>query len=654
MNSAFQRAILGGAFVALALTACGGGGGGGTATPPPPAAIPGISLVSGDIGGAGNIDGAGVAARFSSPVGVATDGAGNAYVIDASNKIRRVSAAGDVQLVAGVHSQGTTFVDREVDGDRSTASFGVLSSIALDPARQVLYVADYDRVRKVTLDGNVSTVFFNQFPGNPPFSPWPSAVAVAPDGAVIVAAGTLRTSFRGRTFPSALYRFPVNGTPTLLAGNVQEPGNADGQGAAARLYVRGMTVDRAGNVYIIANSGALRKVTPDGVVSTLATGIASTLATGIAEGALSMDDEGNILAADVDNRVIRKVTPQGVVSTLYSDVAFGRPTGIATAPGGRVLYTAAHALLSAQPGDPARVVAGTLGLSPNPPGVVFAIGRDSQGNIYTRDVGTFRKFAPDGTPLPFGNGTAGVDVPIRGAFTSGAVFDAADNLYLSYSFFVGPGTSPTADYRGEILRISQAGQVSSVASSRQGPIPFVPANPLPDAAGNVYFIDQNGPAIRLVSAAGAVTTVSDLARFSEVVASRAQFDLALDGKGTLYMSSSRCVVYRIDAAGTPVLFAGQLDKCVSVDGPSSQASLAFPRGLVVDSAGNMYVAESTTIRKITPDGTITTVVGQSGQVGTRLGPLPGTLAPITAGPWLASDDALYVVAGGALLKISLR
>ena len=644
MNSAFQRAILGGAFVALALTACGGGGGGGTATTPPPAATPGISLVSGDIGGAGNIDGAGVAARFSFPVGVATDAAGNAYVVDESNKIRRVSAAGDVQLVAGVNSQGTTFVDREVDGDRSTASFGVLSGIALDPARQVLYVADYDRVRKVTLDGTVSTVFFNQFPGNPPFSPWPSAVAVAPDGAVIVAAGTLRTGFRGRTFPSALYRFPVNGTPTLLAGNVQEPGNADGQGAAARLDVRGMTVDRVGNAYI-ANFGALRKVTPDGVVS--------TLATGIADGALSMDDEGNILAADVANRVIRKVTPQGVVSTLYSDVAFspGRPTGIATAPGGRVLYTASHALLSAQPGDPARVVAGTLGPVPNS---VFGGARDSQGNIYRQDVGTFRKFAPDGTPLPFGDGTAGVTVPIQGVFTGGPVFDAADNLYLSYSFSVAPGTSSSANIRGEILRISQAGQVSSVASSRQGPIPFVPANPLPDAAGNVYFIDQNGPAIRLVSAAGAVTTVSDLARFPQATAPGVQFRLALDGKGTLYMISSNCVVYRIDAAGTPVLFAGQLDKCVSVDGPSSQASLAFPRNPVFDSAGNMYVAEYTTIRKITPDGTITTVVGQSSQVGTRLGPLPGTLAPITAGPWLASDDTLYVVADGALLKISLR
>ena len=648
MGSAFQRAILGGAFVAVALAACGGGGGGVPATPSPSGGTPGITLVSGDIGGAGNIDGAGAAARFSFPVGVAADAAGNAYVVDASNKIRRVSAAGDVQLVAGVDSQATLFVAREVDGDRSTASFGVLSAIALDPARQVLYVADYDRVRKVTLDGNVSTVFLNQFPGNPPFSPWPSAVAVAPDGAVIMAAGTLSTGVRGRTFPSALYRFPVNGVPTLLAGNVQESGNVDGQGAAARLFVQGMTVDRAGNVYI-ANLGALRKVTPDGMVS--------TLATGIAEGALSMDDEGNILAADVANRMIRKVTPQGVVSTLVSDVAFvpGRPTGIATAPGGRVLYTAPHALLSAQPGDPARVVAGTLGLSPNSAfGGASAIGRDSQGNIYRRDVGTFRKFAPDGTPLPFGNGTAGVVVPIQGAFTGGPVFDAADNLYLSYSFFVGPGTSSSADYRGEILRISQAGQVSSVASSRQGPIPFVPANPLPDAAGSIYFIDQNGPAIRMVSAAGAVTTVSDLARFPQVTASGAQFGLALDGKGTLYMSSSRCVVYRIDAAGTPVLFAGQLDKCVSVDGPPSQASLAFPRNPVVDSAGNIYVAEYTTVRRIAPDGTITTVAGQAGQAGTRPGPLPGALAPISAGPWLASDDTLYLMAGAALLKISLR
>lgn len=646
MNFGFQRAVLGSAFVAVALAACGGGGGG-TVTAPPPAATPGISLVSGEIGGAGNIDGAAAAARFSFPVGVAADAAGNAYVVDASNRIRRVSATGDVQLVAGVDRQGV-FIEREVDGDRSVASFGLISAIALDAARGVLYVADYDRVRKLTLDGTVSTVFLNAFPGNPPYSPWPSAVAVAPDGAVIVAAGTTRAGPRSLASPTALYRFPVNGAPTLLAGNVQEAGNVDGQGAAARLYVQGMTVDRAGNVYI-ANLGALRKVTPDGVVS--------TLASGIAEGALSTDDDGNILVADVANRVIRRVTPQGVVSTLYSDVAFvaGRPTGIAAAPGGRVLYTAPHALLGAQPGDPARLVAGTLSPATAPPfGGAFAIGRDHQGNIYRQDVGTFRKFAPDGTPLPFGNGTAGVVVPIQGAFTGGPVFDAADNLYLSYSFFVGPGTSPSADYRGEILKISPAGQVSSVASSRQGALPFVPASPLPDAAGNVYFIDQNGPAIRMVSAAGALTTVSDLARFPDVVAGGARFGLALDAKGSLYMNSSRCVIYRIDPGGTPVVVAGQLDKCVSVDGPRSQASLAFPRNGGIDSAGNMYVAEGITIRKIASDGTISTVAGQAGQVGTRLGPLPGTLAPITAGPWLASDDTLYVVAEGALLKISLR
>src|ERR1035438_636001 len=104
------------------------------------------------------------------------------------------------------------------------------------------------------------------------------------------------------------------------------PGSADGTGSAARFNAPfGVAVDSAGNVYVgDANNSTIRKVTPAGVVTTLA-GLADSY--GRADGAGSaarfnypfgaaVDSAGNVYVADTDNNAIRKVTPAGVVTTL--------------------------------------------------------------------------------------------------------------------------------------------------------------------------------------------------------------------------------------------------------------------------------------------------------------------------------------------------
>ena len=117
-----------------------------------------------------------------------------------------------------------------------------------------------------------------------------------------------------------------DGTVSTLAGSAGEAGSADGTGAAARFnQVHGVAVDGAGNIYA-ADFGnhTIRKITSDGVVTTLA-GLAENPGSTDGEGAaarfsapydVAVDETGNVYVADTSNHTIRKITPAGMVSTL--------------------------------------------------------------------------------------------------------------------------------------------------------------------------------------------------------------------------------------------------------------------------------------------------------------------------------------------------
>jgi streptogramin lyase len=637
--------------------------------PPPGPSVPSISLVAGDIGGPGNIDGTAIAARFAEPVGVAADAAGTAYVVDGANRtIRRVSATGQVSLLAGFQTPADAYLRHpQRDGDRSVALFGQLSGIALDPARGVLYVTDYDRVRRVTLDGTVSTL--TPLPFVTPLSNQvvaaAIAVAVAPDGTPLVAAGKSGSKF-GCCFATALYRLPGAGGAPLLAGDPAESGTVDAQGAAARYSdIASIAIDRAGTVYV-ADSATLRKVTPDGVVSTLAGSAQPGFADGVGPQArfgrkmgLTVDTDGNVLVSDGENLAIRKVTPQGSVSTLYRDQPLSAflSSGIAVDAGGRILYTALYGLFSA--GNPSRTVAGTGVPSRDALFNAYtsaSISVDRQGNILNTNFdGTIlTRIGPTGAVIGFaGDGVAlQIPKPPGGSFTGSQAIDGADNVYQIHYRTDGP---TVAGGGSSILKITPSGEISTSAQSA-GEFSGLTA----DASGSVYFIDQAGPAIRKLTPTGDIGLVAILTGDlgADIARGSAGSSLAVDRTGkTFYIrgGSQRCGIYRVDAAGTTSLFAGQLDQCGIVDGKGGQAQFLAPDQPVVDSAGNVYIADGTTIRRITPDATVTTIAGRPGAEGTTLGPLPGTLA-VSGAHSLAIDraDTLYLVAGTALLKINLR
>ena len=121
---------------------------------------------------------------------------------------------------------------------------------------------------------------------------------------------------------------PAGDVTTLAGGGPGSASPTDGTGTAATFSgPRGVSVDSAGNVFVAdTNYHAIRKITPAGVVTTLAGGlfIGSTDGTGSLAsfkfpGGLAVDSSGVIWVADTNNDEIRKVTQGGVVTTFVND-----------------------------------------------------------------------------------------------------------------------------------------------------------------------------------------------------------------------------------------------------------------------------------------------------------------------------------------------
>ncbi len=259
-----------------------------------------VSPLAGD-GQDGVVDGAAAQSRFSDPFGVAVDARGAVYVADGgdSNRIRRIDRHGAVSTFAG---------GREgfADGIGTAAAFHTPSALAMDRFGN-LVVADTGNhaIRKIAPDGSVTT----------------------------------------------------------LAGDGQ-PGDADGIGRAARFNAPvGVALDTRGNVYVADTyNDRIRRVAPDGTVTTLAGGTKPGNADGPGAAAafdtpsaIAVGKDGSLLVADTGNNAIRRIAPDGVVSTLAAPAEgerrplLRRPTGLAlthdgylyiAGGGGRVLQLA--------------------------------------------------------------------------------------------------------------------------------------------------------------------------------------------------------------------------------------------------------------------------------------------------------------------------
>ena len=138
-----------------------------------------------------------------------------------------------------------------------------------------------------------------------------------------------------------------------------------------------------------------------------------------------------------------------------------------------------------------------------------------------------------------------------------------------------------------------------------------------DPTGNLYVADYGGHTIRKITPAGVVTTLDiDLTSFPE------NFDeidyLAADRSGNLYFTSngSHCI-FKLTGSTVSIL-AGNNDVNGYRDGTGNQATFNDPSGVVVGRDRNIYVADfnNNRIRRVTPEGVVTTVAGDGNQRNT--------------------------------------
>ncbi len=157
-----------------------------------------------------------------------------------------------------------------------------------------------------------------------------------------------------------------------------------------------------------------------------------------------------------------------------------------------------------------------------------------------------------------------------------------------------------------------------------------------DNLGNLYVADSSNHLIRKITSGGVVTTFAGTGSpgSADGTGTDASFNfpagLAVDGAGNLYVADSENhTVRKITSAGVVTTLAGLAGQVGGVDDVGSLARFNNPLGVAVDGAGNILVADTSnqTIRSITPDGTVSTVAGLTGAMGTANG--TGTAARFT-------------------------
>ena len=286
-------------------------------------------ITAGTVFTAPYVDGSGAVATFHRISGIARDAGGNLYVTDEQDSvIRKVTPQGVVSTWAGISGSSS-----HVDGPLASATFIGPGGLAFDAAGN-LYVADAFAVRKVSPAGVVSTLAgstLGTFAGAAGFVDGAGTAARFNNimGLQLDAAGNV---YVADIINRAIRKITPDGTVSTLAGS-GATGFADGTGSAAtftRPYK--LAVDASGNVFV-ADSSAVRKITSAGVVTTIAGGPVDNCvfngdeATTVPDGMcaaldVAVDAKGNVFVADEVGSAIRKISAAGVITTLYGGFQF--------------------------------------------------------------------------------------------------------------------------------------------------------------------------------------------------------------------------------------------------------------------------------------------------------------------------------------------
>ncbi|HEY9898944.1 MAG TPA: IPT/TIG domain-containing protein [Pantanalinema sp.] len=507
----------------------------------------------------------------------------------------------------------------------------------------------------------------------------PDATIAKLAGSRLAPPGTLATNWGlspngGVTFDSsgnyyfcasnAVYKVDTANRLSMVAGQYDGGFSGDG-GPALNAKLNSpndVAVDGEGNVYIAdANNYRVRKVDATGVITTIA-GTGTSGYSGDGGSALTarfnycpsieVDGAGNLYIADVFNYRIRRVAASGIVSTVVgtgvqgwsgdggaaTEANIDYPIGLAFDAAGNLYFAdyTRHVVRRVTPAGVISTVAGAGGAGFWGDGGLATsaylryprdVAVDAGGNLYIADADNhrIRKVTPDGTITTIvgtggnvysGDGGAAVNAGIP--YPKGVALDVSGNLYIAQDYRV-----RKVDLSGNIATV--VGNGSSTCSGDGGPALnaqlYSPADLKLDAAGNLYVADTNNNRIRKIDPAGIITTVagngaSGFAGDSGPAVDaklNSPYAVAVEADGSLYIADTyNNRVRKVAPDGTISTIAGDGTSGYEGDGAAAaSAKIGNVYGLALDAAGNLYLSDSSynVVRRVTPGGVISTVVG---------------------------------------------
>ncbi|MFB9842888.1 putative Ig domain-containing protein [Mucilaginibacter ginsenosidivorans] len=608
-----------------------------------------------------SIDGLGTDASFSGPEVVRIDRTGNIYVIDYPDKIRKITPGGQVTTISG--------------------SFGQLQGLAFDASNNA-YASDIDNcvIWEITQAGVVS-----KFAGTTRgFANGTTATAKfdAPFGIVFDNADNLYVADHNNR---VIRKIDKTGNVTTFAGQPGISGTTDGSGSSARfLAPNPMTIDKAGNIYLVDNNWFVRKITPAGVVKTIAAGSNGGHAADAPFGIvfdLATDNQDNIYIGDYSENLIIRITPGGSISTLagnsdaaYKDgtpfaASFNSPFGVAfdgthnfyigdfinrrirkiTLNGYKIDKTLPPGLtFDLQTG----VISGTpTQISPSTDYIITAYNAGGSSSftvniavtnslpvlqppIITYQTPQVYKAGAAIPPLAPNNTGGAVPADAYGVSTFAGSTGSSGTFSAPYGLRTDGGRNLyVSDASQRIMKVTPDGVLTVIAGTKDvagnknglgsAALFNTPGQIATDLQGNIYVADINNNEIRKITPAGQVTTYAGtgLPGSKNGGAATATFfhpiGVAVDAGGNVYVADhDNNVIRKIAPDGTVSTFAGLAGVPGVANGNGASARFSGPTYLAIDAVGNIYVADNNNqmIRKITPAGDVTTLAG-NGTVG---------------------------------------
>jgi hypothetical protein len=412
-----------------------------------------ISTIAGGGTTLGN-GGPALLAYLSNPITIAADTAGNIYINDNENRIRKVNTSGIIDIYAGNGSSNPL----GEGGQATSAGLSGIKAIKIDGAGNLYLALSGHRIRKINTSGIINTIAGT---GTSGFTGDGGAATAARinnsnDMAVDIAGNVyIVDEYNGR-----VRKIDAGGNINTILGNGIAINGFSGDGGAAlmaafRNYLPSVLADGMGNVYIAdATNQRIRKVNSAGIVSTFAGngtagyygdgGPASAAALSIPVG-LALDKMGNLYIGEAGSNHVRKVNTSGIISTV--------------AGGGSSIL-----------GDGGPATAAAIS--------VIGIAVDTNGNIFIADSANKRIRKVDGSTgiitTIAGNGSSihsGDGGPATAAglyFIKGLYADKRGNIYVT---------------GGATRKINVAGIISS--------LPISSTSITADTMGNLYFATNN-------------------------------------------------------------------------------------------------------------------------------------------------------------------